>query len=508
MEEEKPNPTEKTEEHNDGGSGAGGGGAGGRWGGWGFSSFSAFSDLQKAAEEISRSAVEAAKSAAKGLSELQNDPSVSESAEGEGASQKAPAEVKAEEDDHEKIRKSALDRLENASEDSLLGQGLKVLDNSVENLASGAWNVLGNAWKGGSNLVQRLEHSAASLADSIQQGNLPAKAGSIAPSIIESGKTFTTKGIEVLERVGKETMELLISETGLEVEKDAHEVDEEIDEQFEEVTFDRCFYIYGGPEHLEELEALSSHYALLFNRKKAKLSSEQKSFYDSKLKQVQEIFSLGTEFEQITDSDKGKNIETTDGGNSNELKALRDSSVSRAADVAAGFAAAIGGLAANEVFQKTTDRLETLHSEGVHRLSELCCYAVSQVLMLGKSVISNVNKTHGEEVDDNIEIDWPEDSVSKAKIIRLKAQSMTGDVEAVSNSFITGISDVIEAYTTAIQGAPADDHGSSAQPTKVQDKVKTISSHIRAGQSHALDKIQDALQYLAYVVLSTSMPSP
>lgn len=34
-------------------------------------------------------------------------------------------------------------------------QGLKVLDNSVENLASGAWQALGSAWKGGSNLVQK-----------------------------------------------------------------------------------------------------------------------------------------------------------------------------------------------------------------------------------------------------------------------------------------------------------------------------------------------------------------
>lgn len=36
-------------------------------------------------------------------------------------------------------------------------QGLKVLDNSVENLASGAWQALGSAWKGGTNLVQKYD---------------------------------------------------------------------------------------------------------------------------------------------------------------------------------------------------------------------------------------------------------------------------------------------------------------------------------------------------------------
>uniref|UniRef100_A0A1D1Y1Y4 ATP phosphoribosyltransferase n=1 Tax=Anthurium amnicola TaxID=1678845 RepID=A0A1D1Y1Y4_9ARAE len=502
MEEEKPNPAVKPEELITvaGGSAPVGGGG---WGGWGFSSFAVFSDIQKAAEEISRGAVEVAKSAAKGLSELQDAPSDSEA-----STENPPADVKGEEDEHDEMRKSALDRLEKASEDSLLGQGLKALDNSVESITSGAWHVLGNAWKGSSNFVQRLEDSAVNLADSIQQGNLPAKAGSLAPTIIETGKTFTAKGMQVLERVGKETMDLLISETGLELEKDPHETGQQIEEQFEEVTFDRCFYIYGGPEHLEELEALSNHYALLFNRKKAKLLSEQKLFYDGKLKQVQEILMLVTEFEESVDADKGKNIETTDEGNGNEMKVLRDSSVSRAADMAAGFAAALGGLSANEIIQKTTDRLETIHSEGVHRLSELCCFAVSQVLVLGKSVISNANKSQSEGLDDAVKMDWPEDSLSQAKIIRSKAQSMTGDVEAVSSGFITGISDIIEAYLAAIQGVAADAHCSSAQPASIQEKAHAISNHIRVGQSTALDKIQDGLQYLAYVVLSTSMASP
>ncbi|CAA7393876.1 unnamed protein product [Spirodela intermedia] len=499
MEEEKLNQPEKAVEP----SGGGGGGGGGGWGGWGFSSLSVFSDLQKAAEEISRSAVEVAKSAAKGISELQTVPE-SESVEEEGSSEKVSGEVKTEEDERDRMRKSALDRLEKASDDTLLGQGLKVLDNSMESLASGAWNVLGNAWKGGSTLVQRLEHSAVNIADSI--GDLPANASSLAP-IIESGKTFTAKGFQVLERVGKETMELLISETGLDTEKDPRETDQLVDEQFEEVTFDRCFYIYGGPEYLEELEALSNHYALLFNRKKAKLLSEQKSLYDSKLKQIQQTFRLDTEIEESVDAEKGKKIENTENGNSNEMKDLRDSSVSRAAEVAAGFTATLGGLATNEIIQKTADRLETIHSEGVHRLSELCCFAVSQLLTLGKSVISNGNNSPDKEQEDAVNIDWPEDSVLKAKIIRSRAQSMTGDVEAVSKSFITGISDIIEACLAATKGAAADASDAADEPAAVQEKAQAVSELLRAGQSSALDKIQDALQYLAYVVLSTSMPA-
>lgn len=69
----------------------------------------------------------------------------------------------------------------------------------------------------------------------------------------------------------------------------------------------------------------------------------------------------------------------------------------------------------------------------------MCCFAVSQLLLLGKSIISNANKVEEDADEDMMNIEWPEDSVEKAKIIRTKAQSMTGNVEAVSNSFITGM---------------------------------------------------------------------
>ncbi|CAK9150814.1 unnamed protein product [Ilex paraguariensis] len=665
---------------------------GGGWGGWGFSPLSYLSDLQKAAttaaEEISRNAVEVAKTAAKNIADMQNIDEDPESSKEDATEASAVEEVS--DDENDKRRKDALDKLEKASEDSLLGQGIKVLDNSVEYFASGAWQAFGNAWKGGSDLVHKLENSAANLAETIQHGALPGAAGSVAPSLIESGKALTAKGMQVLELVGKETMDLLISETGMEVDKDTKEAEEQVDEDqlFEEVSFDRCFYIYGGPEQLEELEALSNHYALLFNRRKLKLSSEQKSVYDGKLKQVQQMFNLSSEtdgnaiesekgkkvenstegnidemknlhdssvskaaelaaglensaanlaetiqhgalpgaagsvapsliesgkaltakgmqvlelvgketmdllisetgmevdkdtkeaeeqvdedqlFEEVSfdrcfyiyggpeqleelealsnhyallfnrrklklsseqksvydgklkqvqqmfnlssetdgnaiESEKGKKVENSTEGNIDEMKNLHDSSVSKAAELAAGFANALAGLAPNDVIQRTAGRLDSIHSEGVHRLSEMCCFAVSQLLMLGKSIISNANKV---EDQDMLNIDWPGDSVEKAKIIRTKAQSMTGNVEAVSNSFITGISDVAEVYVAAIKGAIAD--ADKALPQKsIQEKANAFSENLRVDRTTAMGKIQDGLQYLSYVVLSTSMPA-
>ena len=71
--------------------------------------------------------------------------------------------------------------------------------------------------------------------------------------VLQSGKALTAKGMQVLELVGKETIDLLITESGIEVEKNSDKAHSQHDEDqlFEEVTFDRCFYIYGGPEQLE-----------------------------------------------------------------------------------------------------------------------------------------------------------------------------------------------------------------------------------------------------------------
>ncbi|KAL8234739.1 hypothetical protein R6Q59_020839 [Mikania micrantha] len=466
-------------------SNAGGGG----WG-WSFSPLSVLSDLQKAAEEISRNAAEVAKTAASSISDLQKDLEDSESSKEDHSEASDKNEESENEDD--KKRKTALEKLEKASEDSFLGQGIKAIDTSVENFASGAWQALGNAWKGGSNFVQKLENS-------IQQGGLPA-----AGSVLETGKAFTAKGIQVLEYVGKETVDLLISESGMEIDKNAEESGHETEEDqlLEEVTFDRCFYIYGGPEQLEELEALSNHYAMLFNRKKAKLSTEEKTAYDVKLKEVQQMLILDI----VTDgnkaeSEKGKSVPDS---TFDEITSFHSSSVSKAAEMAAGFANALVGLSPSDTVQRTGGRLDSLHSEGIHRLSEMCCIVVSQLLSLGQSVIHNANKAQDADDDkDVVNIEWPEDSVEKAKAMRTKTQSMIGFLEGVAISFVTGISDVAEAYAVAIKSAAPE-----IVPEKsIHNKVKSFSEDLHINRTTAVGKIQDGLQFLAYVILSTSMPA-
>ena len=45
--------------------------------------------------------------------------------------------------------------------------------------------------------------------------------------VCQSGKAFTTKGMHVLELVGRETMDLLATETCIEIEKDDRETEQD-----------------------------------------------------------------------------------------------------------------------------------------------------------------------------------------------------------------------------------------------------------------------------------------
>ena len=80
---------------------------------------------------------------------------------------------------------------------------------------------------------------------------------------------------------------------------------------------------------------------------------------------------------------------------------------------------------------------------------------------------------------------------------------------ACSNSFFfffsLGISDVAEAYAAAIKNASNESQEALPQ-TLIQEKANAFSEHLRVDRTTAVGKIQDGLQFLSYVVISTSMP--
>ena len=73
------------------------------------------------------------------------------------------------------------------------------------------------------------------------------------------------------------------------------------------------------------------------NITKKKLSGEEKAAFDGMLMQVQQIFTLSNESDGgKLEFNKGKNVESAEMGNGNEIKTLCGSSVNKAANMAAG----------------------------------------------------------------------------------------------------------------------------------------------------------------------------
>ncbi|GMH15649.1 hypothetical protein Nepgr_017490 [Nepenthes gracilis] len=97
-------------------------------------------------------------------------------------------------------------------------QGRKsLLITSSKHFASGAWQAVGSALTGSPKFIHKLEHSAVNIAESLQHGGGDAD-----------------------------------------------------DQFYEDMTFDKCFYIYGGPEQLQEL----------------------RSFYEGRLKAAQRLHNV------------------------------------------------------------------------------------------------------------------------------------------------------------------------------------------------------------------------
>ncbi|KAL6522606.1 hypothetical protein OROMI_031564 [Orobanche minor] len=68
------------------------------------------------------------------------------------------------------------------------------------------------------------------------------------------------------------------------------------------------------------------------------------------------------------------------------------------------------------------------------------------------------------------------------------------------------ISEVAEAYLTAIKDVAAADSAEVLPQKSIQEKANAFTEHLRADRTTAVGKMQDGLQYLTYLVISTSMP--
>jgi len=71
--------------------------------------------------------------------------------------------------------------------------------------------------------------------------------------------------------------------------------------------------------------------------------------------------------------------------------------------------------------------------------------------------------------------------------------------------YLSGISDVAEACQAAIKAVTTESHAVVPHASSVQEKASAFSENLQADQTTAVCKIQEGMQFLAHVLISTSM---
>ncbi|KAF5953044.1 hypothetical protein HYC85_010988 [Camellia sinensis] len=232
-----------------------------------------------------RDAVEAAKTAAKSIADMQNV--VKEDLESLKEDDMERSAVQGEsEDENDKRRKAALDKLEKASEGTILGQACHKYENLNKLFLIVLWRILLQGMAGIRKCVKRgLENSAVNIAESIQQGGYTVS-WFYCPILTREWKSFYCRG-----------------NASIEVDKKGAQAQDDEDQLFEEVTFDRCFYIYGGPELCDSIRKRKENRDWSLEAKGS--ADEMKNLHDSSVKKAAEMaagssLGLGLDFPWLT----------------------------------------------------------------------------------------------------------------------------------------------------------------------------------------------------------------
>lgn len=83
---------------------------------------------------------------------------------------------------------------------------------------------------------------------------------------------------------------------------------------------------------------------------------------------------------------------------------------------------------------KGTDALVEIQVEGIKKLAEVCACGVRRLLSLGHSLVPVPDaRAKGDEVE------WPQDHVEIAKMLRAHTQRIASDTQAVAGAFVEAV---------------------------------------------------------------------
>mmetsp|Transcript_19789 Transcript_19789/g.37760 ORF Transcript_19789/g.37760 Transcript_19789/m.37760 type:complete len:806 (-) Transcript_19789:371-2788(-) len=485
--------------------------AAGGWGGWGRS-------LMKVSKAVSTAAAGAMEVAQRDLHELQtrvsdmvtpdhgegqveseSHASTGEEAMAEG--EEAGAE-RAEQDGAAGRREEVLAKLQQAGDDDVIDTRLKALDDQMEHLASNALGVLGGMWGGARKL-------ASSAAAELKQGLEDVKELHVVQVVADSAKGVAAKGGHALEGLGRSALGLLtVQPSGWDQDRSA------IDELApEDVSFERCFYIYGGPEFMEELEQVANQGGVLCNRAQGKLSDAEKAEFHKQLALMQSVLALATpnekDAEEYPHLHKARASAAARGMLSESMCRAEGLSLAVTGAMKAEMqSAAEGEVPVEEALVLARTHLETVRAEGVRQMSELCTVCVAHLLQFSAHCTGDDELAAADGAEEPA---WPPHALDKAHVIRAHARQMVSTLNNVLEVFLSALSNVALAAADAGTSGGEEEHSelkqelAAACATLAAD-ADEMKMDLKCDLESAAQRITDALPHLMQLLLLALLP--
>eukprot|EP01026_Neomeris_dumetosa_P047494 TRINITY_DN4082_c0_g1_i3.p1 TRINITY_DN4082_c0_g1~~TRINITY_DN4082_c0_g1_i3.p1 ORF type:complete len:533 (+),score=100.64 TRINITY_DN4082_c0_g1_i3:448-2046(+) len=374
-----------------------------------------------------------------------------------------------------------LKRLE--GKDNNLQIGLKAIDEQVENLADGAVKALGSLWGGVSGAVKGGIRKGQQIADTTLKELRPMEKVKMAQEYSSKIITQAEKG---LEEMGKQMLaDMVTGDDELETQQTNQQTEGTT------VNFESCFYVFGGQQYYEELESLSNECARLCNRSRQKMTEQEKKELESNITEIGKVFDLEQHLEGESVTQPSCNGDFQLGQPLmhayEPLAHLCKKSVEKAKDLYEVLSKEQNSqqseIQEESTINKGAEYLIQIQEKGVKLLSELCSAGVDRLLNLGKSV--NARFRLNEPLNDGIQ--WPEDSILLANLLRGQIKQLLADSGAVASAFIKSLTN-------------------SGNFLEQAEQAQLLASNLDVDRDVAAQKLRDCFRNLMFVVLVKDIP--
>ena len=322
--------------------------------------------------------------------------------------------------------------LEDVEDQTSQDYGLKKVDEQISFLATGAASFfgsvlgsVGNVVEGGVQNAQKLASTAANeFQETFQQGvsdvtELTRKSGAMkaASSGLKLAADHTVKLAEMsLEKAGttaKGILDMADVVTGIDSSEGGGKGNASGEEE-ESLSFSHAFFIYGGPDHMEEIETISTKCGKLCQSIKVKLSGDNKVEYEALIK------SLGERFDLSVTEIEGQKYEPLD-------------SYSEVAKRCEGCTKQVEAFVNEQMSTSGVDlqqQIRVIKNEAVQQIAEQTAVSVHYLVKLGRSIAEPLGLFEVEE-----DIEWPEDPINVASILRATIESIIKDLKQLTKKF-------------------------------------------------------------------------